>query len=947
MGAKQARWSFFALAAVAICLMAVPLLAQENSGKVSPEVKELMKKAESAKALADKGETANALSAYKAILSKAKADNIKLPHYFKAGIDKQVSNLKAKLAPPAKKKKVAEAAKKAAPPKEVKKKEDKRSPEEKLIRIRLTKENEARVLTLQAKELKAKGKLLLAQEKVLDALRRDRHNKEAQKLKKDIDVLLGKSSDDSLVAANILKKRQTDNLQVTISNFENDIRVANEELGQNNFELALRRFNRVQRRVEARKDIPADAVKKYGDLASQGIKKTKKAKAAYDRNRDASVKADARDIKTRTIYREKMAKKEEIDALKERFEELYNSHKFTDSSQVLRDILQIDPEDEDAWFWLGRAHIENARKIAVWAHREREYRVSEHLADIDTKMIPYREIIMYPDKEKWQKVKLRQAGMVMGERGRSEKDRAITRALDTIRINFSFEDSPFIEVVDYIRRVAEINIVLDRDAIDGIGGEDVTITLKLDDVKLSSALNHICDQIGLTYVIRNEALILTDEMATGGDTQMVIYDVGDLLLVPLEGGGGRAGGGGGGRSSGGGSSGGGGSRGGGGGGGGGDSLEGEGEDLAELIQDLIAPESWDQGDANIQYRQESLIIIQTPDVHDKIVQLLSDLRAKRALTISVEGRFLFVDETYVEIVNISWPSGITFPTDEDALAGLDMASPGRTTGFQAPFGSITTNPNVNPLPPYTNYNGANLPPYGRGGINGVINSISNAVILPLGIEPTNNGIQGTIQFFNDIQFELFISAVQENISGIEMQAPQVTLWNGQSGGIYVETTDQYVGGYNPFVGDFSSAFEPEVKDSENTIGLTVQAVVSADRRYVTMNVEPEIEQNSFRTIIVPQPNPAGGTIGLPLELEATTSTTVSATVCVPDGGMVMLGGLNTAAESTPESGVPILSKIPILGIFFRSRSYGRRKDNVLIFVKPTIIIQEEEEAKAE
>jgi len=69
-------------------------------------------------------------------------------------------------------------------------------------------------------------------------------------------------------------------------------------------------------------------------------------------------------------------------------------------------------------------------------------------------------------------------------------------------------------------------------------------------------------------------------------------------------------------------------------------------------------------------------------------------------------------------------------------------------------------------------------------------------------------------------------------------------------------------------------------------------------------------------------------------------------VSVPDNGTLLLGGHKVTAEVHKEVGVPVLSKIPLLGRLFTNRS--RVKDNkvLLILVKPTILLQEEKEAEA-
>ena len=52
------------------------------------------------------------------------------------------------------------------------------------------------------------------------------------------------------------------------------------------------------------------------------------------------------------------------------------------------------------------------------------------------------------------------------------------------------------------------------------------------------------------------------------------------------------------------------------------------------------------------------------------------------------------------------------------------------------------------------------------------------------------------------------------------------------------------------------------------------------------------------------------------------------------------------AMSTPRAGVPVLSKIPLIGRLFSNRSKVRDQKILLILVKPTILLQEEREKEA-
>lgn len=65
--------------------------------------------------------------------------------------------------------------------------------------------------------------------------------------------------------------------------------------------------------------------------------------------------------------------------------------------------------------------------------------------------------------------------------------------------------------------------------------------------------------------------------------------------------------------------------------------------------------------------------------------------------------------------------------------------------------------------------------------------------------------------------------------------------------------------------------------------------------------------------------------------------TAKTTVMVNDGGTIVLGGLYKINEDSSHTGVPVLSKIPLLGSLFRnSRRYGKTQE-LMIFITPRII----------
>ena len=79
-------------------------------------------------------------------------------------------------------------------------------------------------------------------------------------------------------------------------------------------------------------------------------------------------------------------------------------------------------------------------------------------------------------------------------------------------MGLEFQDAPLSEVVDFLRTEYQIPIVLDNRALDDVGIPlDDPITINLRNIKLESALNLMLRQLDLTYIIRDEVLLITSE----------------------------------------------------------------------------------------------------------------------------------------------------------------------------------------------------------------------------------------------------------------------------------------------------------------------------------------------------------------------------------------------------------------------------------------------------
>ncbi len=179
--------------------------------------------------------------------------------------------------------------------------------------------------------------------------------------------------------------------------------------------------------------------------------------------------------------------------------------------------------------------------------------------------------------------------------------------------------------------------------------------------------------------------------------------------------------------------------------------------------------------------------------------------------------------------------------------------------------------------------------------------------------------------------------------------PKVTLFNGQQAQVIDSSFRPFVISVIPVVGEFAAAQQPVIVVLSEGTMMTVQAVVSDDRRYVRLTLVPFFSQigdvqtftfEGSESISTSNSNTddndgentsedeteertrSGTTVQLPTFQVITVSTTVS----VPDGGTVLLGGIKRLVEGRNEFGVPLLSKVPYIDRLFTQRRHRPRDE---------------------
>lgn len=113
--------------------------------------------------------------------------------------------------------------------------------------------------------------------------------------------------------------------------------------------------------------------------------------------------------------------------------------------------------------------------------------------------------------------------------GDSEKRAEIVSKLRTMKVSLDFRETPLQDVIDFIREMTGINFVIDQKIYEEVEPDKLTITIKVDDLELRSALKLMLQMRGLTAVYRDGVLLIVTKQSQEENVFMKIYDVRDLL----------------------------------------------------------------------------------------------------------------------------------------------------------------------------------------------------------------------------------------------------------------------------------------------------------------------------------------------------------------------------------------------------------------------------------
>ena len=194
---------------------------------------------------------------------------------------------------------------------------------------------------------------------------------------------------------------------------------------------------------------------------------------------------------------------------------------------------------------------------------------------------------------------------------------------------------------------------------------------------------------------------------------------------------------------------------------------------------------------------------------------------------------------------------------------------------------------------------------------------------------------------NDLQLQLVLRAVEKSERSEVVSSPRILVSNTGRANLTFLNQIAYVKDFDVEIAQAASIADPIVDVVEEGVILDVRPIVSADRRFITIELRPTIAEltRPIEEVVTTLGSQNSVTIQLP-ELDLRKART---SIPMPDGATVLLGGLKNSERKSLKSGVPILNKIPYISRLFKNSGVGRETESLMLMVTPRIIIQEEEE----
>ncbi len=209
-----------------------------------------------------------------------------------------------------------------------------------------------------------------------------------------------------------------------------------------------------------------------------------------------------------------------------------------------------------------------------------------------------------------------------------------------------------------------------------------------------------------------------------------------------------------------------------------------------------------------------------------------------------------------------------------------------------------------------------------GGSNGIIGLFSG--------NPTNiagsigNGMTIGVGSNSGTRFGFLLRALNADASTNILSTPSIVTLDNEEAQIVVGQNVPFLTGSFTNTGAGSGSTNPFQTIERKDVGITLKVTPQVnDGDTIKLSIDQEISD------IIASPTGASDI--------STSKRTLKTTVLVENGEILVLGGLIDEKMLDSEQKVPLLGDIPLLGSLFRSHSTSKTKQNLMIFMRPSLL----------
>ena len=174
---------------------------------------------------------------------------------------------------------------------------------------------------------------------------------------------------------------------------------------------------------------------------------------------------------------------------------------------------------------------------------------------------------------------------------------------------------------------------------------------------------------------------------------------------------------------------------------------------------------------------------------------------------------------------------------------------------------------------------------------------------------------------NGVRYGLILRALATDASSNILSTPSIVTLDNEEAEIIVGQNVPFITGQFTTTGNTSN--NPFTTIERQDVGLTLKVTPQINEGDT---IKLDLEQEVSSVIAITE---TSGPV--------TRKRSIKTSVLVDDGGILVLGGLMQEEVKDTVSKVPLLGDIPLLGKLFTSESTSKEKQNLMVFLRPSIL----------